>query len=383
MSPVAPAPVSPAELDARGQKNQIIPFRQATQERVEILPTTAPAAITAGAQRSEVPLDGVGYLYAVLMNLVATAATNSAIVAYTEDAPWNAYDTVVLRDVNGELTNVTGFGLYLANLINHDYATRLWDASGNINLFQAIGGGVAAGGSFTSTLRVPVGLNRRDLLAIVGNQDRSQTYLLRHDIAASATIYATAPTNAATLTLNKFMEAYMVPQAQSQYGQQEIYPPGYGTLRYLTETVSDVSPQPGQQNHYLRRIGQTIRWIALTFRAVGVSSTIPRASVMGAAVMPSNVRFKVGDETLFNESFTYRRALMFERYGFEFPDGVLVYETLHDFIGGAQAAEMGDDWWHTALITNAQFQITYPAGFTANAANSLTFTTDDMVLRGR
>lgn len=381
--PTAPAPVPPAELDARGRDAQMIPFRQATQERVEILPATAPAAITAGAQRSEVPIDGVGYMYSVLMNAVVTTAGNSAVVAYNEDAPWNMFDTVVLRDVNGELSNVTGFGLYLANLINHDYASRLWDASGNVNLYNAVTGGIATGGSITTTLRVPVATNRRELLGIVGNQDRSQTYLLRHDIAASGTIYATAPTSAGTITLNKFYESYMVPQAQSQYGAQAVYPDTYGTLRYLTETVSDALPTPGTQNHYLRRIGQTIRWVALTFRAPGVSSTLPRGAVMGAAVSPTNIRFKVGDETLFNESFTYRRALMFERYGYEFPDGVLVYETLHDFIGGSQAGEMGDDWWHTALVTNAQFQITYPAGYTANAANSLTFTTDDMVLRGR
>ena len=104
--PTAPVAVRPAPTASGAPQAGGIPFREATQERVEILPSTAPAAMTAGAQRSEVPLDGVGYMYAILLNAVFTAATNVANVAYTEDAPWNAYDNVVLRDVNGELYNV-------------------------------------------------------------------------------------------------------------------------------------------------------------------------------------------------------------------------------------------------------------------------------------
>lgn len=377
---VSATPVPTTNVETPPGKGQRIPFRQATQERVDILPSTAPAAITAGAQRSEVPIDGVGYVYGILMNLVVTCAGNSAIAAFNEDAPWNAYDSVVMRDVSGELTNVTGWGLYIANLANHDYATRLWDVSGNTQLFAAVGGGGATGGSFTTTLRMPVAANRRTLAGIQANQDRGQTYLLRHDIAASGTIYATAPTAAGTIALSKFYEMYMAPQPMSQYGPQDVYPPGYGTMRYLTEAASESIPVPGQVTHNLRRIGQTIRYIALTFRAVGVSATIPRGSAQTAAAQPSNIRFRFGSETLFNESYVYRRALMWERYGFEYPDGVLLYDTLHDFIGGAQAGEMGDDWWHTGRITNAQLQITYPAGFTANAGNSLTILTDDLQL---
>lgn len=371
--PVSPAPVRPADITTNPSAGGgAIPWREATQERVEILPSSA-GTVTAVAQRIEVPVDGVGYMYGIVLSSVFTAAANAANVAYNEDAPWNVFDSVVLRDVNGEIYNTGGFGLYLANLVNHDYASRLWDASTNTNLFSLVAGNAATGGSFTTTLRIPVANNRRDMRGIVGNQDRSQTYLLRHDITASGNVYATAPTALPTFTINKFYESYMVPQAQGPNGPQEIYPPEYGTLRFTTETVSDAAPAPGQVNHYLRRIGQTIRWIALTFR-----SNSSRATAMANANAPTNIRFKIGDETLFNESFNYRRALMFERYGYEFPDGVLVYETLHDFSPVA-GFEMGDDYLHTAFAVNSQFQITYPAGF-GNTANSLTFTTDDMVL---
>lgn len=374
MSPVAPAPVRPANLgpnQAQAGQN-MIPWREATQERSEILAPTM-GTIAAGAQRIEVPIDGVGYMYSVVMFLVATAAGNAANVAYNEDAPWNAYDTVVMRDVNGEIYNTSGWGLYIANLVNHDYATRFWDASSNTSLFQQVSGAVATGGSFTTALRVPVATNRRDMYGIVGNQDRSQTYLLRHDMAASASIYATAPTAAATFNITKFYESYMVPQAVGPNGPQEIYPPNYGTLRYTTESQTEQPAGGSTINHYLRRIGQTIRWMSLTFRLNG-----SRASAHAAANQPTSIRFKIGDETLFNDSYAYRRALMWERYGFEFPAGVLIYETLHDFDKVA-GFEVGDDWFHTAQAVNAQFQITYPTGF-GSTNNSLNIETDDMVL---
>lgn len=373
MAVVAPVPVRPAPTDAsQGQGG--LPFRQATQERVEISPSSGPAAIAAGAQRFELPIYGVGFFYGMVLNTVVTTAGNSAQVAYNEDSPWNAYDSVVLRDVNGEIYNTSGFGLFMANLVNHDYATRLWDISTNPALSNLVSGNIATGGSFTTTLRVPVATNRRDLRGILGNQDRSQTYSLRDDLAASATIYATGPTAAGAVTWNRFYESYMAPQAQGPNGPQDVYPSEYGTQRFTTETVAAEQPAPGTVNHNLQRIGQTIRWIAFTFRQAG-----SRANAMVAANQPTNLRLKIGDETLFNESFAYRRALMWERYGFEFPNGVLVYDTLHDFSPVA-GFELGDDWIHSGAVTNAQLQVSYPTGFAANAANSLTMETDDMIL---
>lgn len=377
---VAPVPVRVAPI-ATGQGSGGVPFRQATQERVEIASAQGPAAITAGAQRVEVQLPGTGLLYGVVLSTDVLTAANAAIVAYNEDAPWNFYDSVVLRDVNGEVLNLTGFGLFLANLANHDYATRLWDVSTNPAIFRQVAGGIATGGSFHTTLRIPVATNRRDLRGILGNQDRSQTYNLRDDVAASATIYATAPTAFGAITWSRLIETYLAPQAVGPNGPQELYPPEYGTQRFTNEAVSAQQPAPGNINHDLTRVGQTIRWLSFTFRqgAVAAPPLGQRANAMIAGNQPTNLRLKVGDESLFNESFTYRRALMWERYGFEFPDGVLLYDTLHDFSPVA-GFEMGDDWIHSGMVTNAQLQVSYPAGFAANAANSLTIETDDMIL---
>src|SRR5690242_1887834 len=122
--------------------------------------------------------------------------------------------------------------------------------------------------------------------------------------------------------------------------QQEVFPPQFGTLHYLTSTVSESAPQGSSQiNHYIRRIGHTVRWIALVFRSNGSRAT-------AETNQPTNIQLKLGEDVIFNETYAYRRAIMWERFGFAFPDGVLVYDGMHDFAAAA-GFEFGEDYYHT------------------------------------
>jgi hypothetical protein len=166
-----------------------------------------------------------------------------------------------------------------------------------------------------------------------------------------------------------------VPLPQNTQGQpQEIFPASFGTLHFLTQTITDAPPAGGATvGHFVRRLGNTIRGLILVFRSNG-------SRVTAEANQPNNIRLKIGEDTLFNEPYWYRRMLMYERYGFDWPSGVLVYDALHDFAGAA-GFEIGDDYYHTQSIVNAQLQITYPAGF-GSTNNSLTIITDDLQMTG-
>jgi hypothetical protein len=353
----------------------IVDFRRATVERAEILPAET-NAMTAVAQRIERTVEGSGYVFGIMLDLQAVTAANVAAVAFLEDAPWSALDTVVYRDVNGELINLSGFELFLANLGGKQYAGRFLDGSA---LFRTVPGAAATGGSFDALLRVPVALNRRSLAGLVGNQDASQKYSLRTDLAASGQIYGTAPTNLpgaggnGSYTLNKQYENYAVPLKQGPDGQaQERAPRDFGLLHYLTSIQSAETPAPSSTvGHFLKRVGLSIRFVCFVFRA-GVGAT-PRAVAQANA--PTNLRLKIGDAVLFNEPYRYRRALMFERYGFDWPDGVIIYDAIHDFLAGA-GSEVGDDYYQTQGLVNSQLQVAYPAGFTAGG--SLRILTDDL-----
>lgn len=352
---------------------QAIPFRYATIERTDIIPNET-GNMGAGAIRLERQVPGSGLISSVFMQAVISSTGNAAAVALTEDAPYAFYDSVIFRDVNGELLNLQGFNLFLANLAQKNYIGLFASNSGDAYVQAALTTGAGAtAGSGAFPIWLPITLNRRDLIGLLGNQDRSQSYFIRHDVAALGSVYSVAPNGTVAYTITKIYENYGVPNAMSPNGvPQEILPAHYGTLHYITQTQSDAAPVGGSNvNHYLRRVGNTVRYIILVFRTNG-----SRANVELAANRPTSIRFKLGDDTIFNETYDYRRAVMYMRYGFTWPNGVLIYDAMHDFTDGA-GNELGADYYHTQAIQNAQFQISYPAGF-GSTNNSLVFVTDDL-----
>jgi hypothetical protein len=355
---------------------KMLPFRRATVERSDMLPSES-LTMTTSQQPILRDLQGDGFMYEILLHVNASASGNAANVAFNEDAPWNAINNPVLKDVNGELVNLKdGFELYLCNLAMKNYAVK--DITGSAQ-YSVTTGAVGAGGSFNFWLPVPVGINRNNLLGIVGNQDRAQKYSLRTNLAASSDVYSTAPTTLPSVIIEKYYENYSVPLANAPDGTpQQQLPDAYGVLHFLTSSIDQTAPSAGSKNHYLQRIGNTIRYIILVFRQ---GTGTPRANAeaaMNSNSSPAIITFKVGSDTIFYETYNARRVKMYNRYGFDWPAGVLVYDTIHDNLAGA-GVEHGNDWYHTAGLSNCQFIINYPSAFTANANNSLTVITDDLV----
>lgn len=347
-----------------------IPFRRATTYRAQTIATTGPQAMTASQQTVQITVEGSGYIYGIDLDVQAVAAGNSATVAFDEDAPWNALASVIFSDVQGQLVNLDGFSLYLANLYA-GYLTRLPSDSGDTSVYSATSGTPATGGSFRFHLWVPVGTNLRDLIGLLGNQDRAMRYQLEDDIAASGDVYGTAPTTLPDVTIRRTYHSFAVPGPVNGNGaRQEQVPPKFGVLHYTTKNRNAAVPAGGSTvNHYLARLGNTIRVLILVLRSNGSRAT-------AESNLPSSITFLIGDVPIFTETPAHRRSVMFQRYGFDAPDGVLVYDAIHDFFLRA-GAELGDDYWWTNGLVNAQFEITYPSGF-GSTNNSLDVITDDL-----
>jgi len=235
-----------------------------------------------------------------------------------------------------------------------------------------------AGGNFRFPTRLKVAANRRDLLGLLGNQDRSQKYQLRTDISASTVVFSTAPSSLPSLNVNKIYEEYSIPLPTAPDGTpQEVFPSSFGTMLYHTRQTSASAPANGGQiSHFLQRIGNTIHFVALVFRSSTASSSAPTRGNADANP-PTAISLKLGEDVVYRENWTYRRTLMFERLGFDAPRGVALYDWIHDF-GPFVGFELGDDLIHTEALVNAQFMVTYPA--TANTwqpGSSLKFITRD------
>jgi hypothetical protein len=370
--PVGGPEVPPANVDEPGSP---VPFRRATTARSAAIDTTGPQAVTAAQQSVEITVQGSGYIYGIDLYVTVATAGNAATVAYAEDAPWSALASVVFRDVQGELVNLDGFSLRLANMycgytLANEQTTGGSAATTDTGVFQSVAGNGATGGSFGFHLWVPVATNRRDLIGLLGNQDRAMRYQLRSDLAPSASIYTTPPTAAGNATIRRTYHSYAVPGASNANGapQQQV-PDKFGVLHYTTMNRNVAVPAPGTVNHPLARLGNTIRTLILVIRSNGSRAT-------AEANAPSLISFLLGDVPIFTETPQHRRWLMFQRYGFDAPAGVYVYDAISDFFLRS-GYEYGEDYWWTNGLVNAQFAITYPAGI-GSTNNSLTIITDDL-----
>jgi hypothetical protein len=369
----------------------MVPFRRATTYRTTQV-TSSTGTFVGGITNSfDVIIEGSGFIYELDLEFIAVTSANAAAVAYFEDAPWSAYSSVVFRDVNGELINASGYSLRLANIYGgwRSGSNPEWDnytlppvttsvLTKDALVAQLVSGAGGTGGSFRTHLTVPVALNRRSLWGLLGNQDRAQKYSLRTDIgsataAATGPIYTTAPTTQGTFTLNRMYENYAVPAPQDANGhQQQQIPDKFGIVNFITQSVNPSAPVGGATtNHYLARLGNTIRAMILVLRSNGLRATAETNA-------PLKIQFNLGDTPIFVETASFRRSLMWQRYGFDAPQGVFTYDAITDFAGIA-GYELGDDYFWTSGLVNAQFQITYPAGFGASN-NTLTVITLDMLV---
>ena len=383
----------PAVAPPSGNRSEkSVPFRRATTFRTTQVTSSSGTNVGTPTASYDVIIEGSGFIYAIDLEVAVTTSANAAAVAYGEDAPWSTLGSVVFRDVNGELVNLSGFNLRLANLYGGWRSTPSeWDnytippvtasaVTKDALVAQLVSGAGGTGGSYRFHVYVPIGLNRRSLWGILGNQDRAQKYSLRTDfVSAAATasgptsIYTTAPTTQGTYVLNRMYENYAVPAPSDANGhKQQQIPDKFGIINFLTQAVNPTAPNGGSAiNHYLPRLGNTIRAITLVLRSAGT-----RAAAETNA--PTRIQFNLGDTPIFVETPQYRRMLMYERYGFDAPQGVYNFDAITDFNWSA-GYELGDDYFWTSGLVNAQFIISYPAGFGASS-NTLTVVTGDMLV---
>lgn len=374
------------------RSEKTIPFRRATTYRTTKVTGSTYTNVGTPTNSFDIIIEGSGFIYGIDLEDVVTTAANAAAVAYGEDAPWSTYSGIVFRDVNGELINVSGFNLRVANIYGGwKGGPAQWDnftippvsasaLTKDASIAQLVSGSGGTGGSYAMHLFVPVALNRRSLWGLLGNQDRAQKYSLRTDLnsaaataSGSTSIYTTAPTTQGTGVLTRMYENYAVPAPQDANGhaQQQI-PDKFGIVNFVTQSVNPSAPNGGSTiNHYLARLGNTIRFLALVLRSNGTRATAETNK-------PTQIQFNLGDTPIFVETPDFRRQLMFDRFGQDAPQGVYAYDAETDFAAMA-GYELGDDYFWTSGLVNAQFAIGYPAGF-GSTANSLTVVTGDMLV---
>lgn len=215
-----PAPVMPRSFIVGSRRNDKPDFDQSI--------TT-----TAAEQRlSAYQLSPSGYLRGVYLIVEATTAGNAAAVTFAEDGPFNVLSSVRFLDTNSHpmVGTLTGYDLYVVNKYG-GYAFQ-GDAEAAATYFATTGAG-ATGGSFAFVLFVPVETVLRNALTSQLNKSGAAQFSLEMFIAATATIYGVAPTNAPSVRVRTTLASWLDPEPDDAMGnpvQQD--PPMLNTTQY-------------------------------------------------------------------------------------------------------------------------------------------------------
>lgn len=415
-APGAPAPVggpatpqSPVSGGNYGGQGAV-PFRRATIGRnqligVENYVLNTTGTLAAAIQTASIPtIQGQGYFEKLEMDCNATNSVNNAATAvvFQEDAPWNAIANLILGDINAPIIyNVNGYYTFLANFFG-----GLWRndpmASWDPYVWNAVIGNTTTGGAFRFRLLLSLVSGLRDLIGLSGNQDAGQKFDLSYSVSAGSTIYSTGSASATTnLAVTRTYWSRAVPNAVNNRGLPNAqFPNTFGALHFTLQARSEATPAPSSTiQHYVRRLGTTMRAMILVFRSNALRSTAEAAA-------PTAINFYAGDQPLFREDYATRRCEMYRRYPFndshivnvagtlgqQSPlggvpsatllgagfNGVLCYDRISDF-DAAAGEETGNDWLWAEQLNQMRFDITYPSGWTA-ASSSLDIVTQDFTV---
>jgi hypothetical protein len=182
-----------------------------------------------------------GFLADLWVEMTATAAGNSASVAFHEDAPWRAMSSFTLSDTGGQpiLGPMSGWELYIFVKWG---GFSFSDDARESTTYSAVTGTGATGGSFSWILQVPCQFVRREPLGVLPNTNSNNAYAVDVTVNNIASIYTTAPTAAPTFTVRIHQDAYR--QSSGKDAQQNptvTTPPGLGAVLYLRRNTLEIS----------------------------------------------------------------------------------------------------------------------------------------------
>lgn len=287
------------------------------------------------------PLKAVpGYLRWLDIAVKASGGVNgTTTVAAAADAPYNVIQNLLLKDAFGQpIVQINGYELFLINLYGGQ--TGFWNAASPAALpsFSAVSEGTAGTGNFTFRLKVPLELF--DGFASIPMANASAVPSLTIQLAASATVYTTAPGTLPTLTVEVQEAYYPVPLVDPN-----LTPPDNGSSCQWTQ--QRVPAQVGSAAFYDLQLPPLGSFVT-TMIFVARDSTGARVDTVYPAAF-GTIEVDVDGVPMWIEDISTRYDEMFQEFGLTRPTGVLVY-TFRDSEGPAGPVsdfDSGDGWLPT------------------------------------
>lgn len=372
-TPAAKAPANPQAAPAL-----VIPFMRGAIDHAE--PFYDQTFTLSASQQNIGPIDVASYGFArsIFVDVQITSAGNAAAVAVQEDAPWVTLAELAVQDVNGAplFGPHGGYECYL----HHKYGgfRNQGDPKTYSTYSAIVTGAGATGGSGRHQYRINLERSARDGLGALANMNASQAYKVRGTLNNLTGIYSTSPTNAPTVRVRMWLEAYSQPNSVDPAGRpQATVPPANQTTGFSSRIQPPTVAGANTIRH--SRVGNYIRNLIYINRRAGTSRVNGETDL-------ANVSWQwyVDSRLLTNMTTEMIRARMYEQFKLTsvtaeaaggFDNGVIVLPFCTEFDGSA-GYELRDNWLPTTQATRLESVLTL------GNSGVLTIMTDDVAPKG-
>lgn len=248
-----------------------------------------------------------GYLSGALIRVTATAAGNSADVAFEADGPFSVLQSIAFEDISGKqvLGPLTGWQLYVLNR----FGGFVYNADAKANTTYTVTTGTGAtGGSYRFVLRLPIQVRRRDGMGSLPNRNASATFKLKITLNTITSVYSTDPTAAPSINVQVEQHGWATSDNRDYKGSAVAPTPnGVGSLMYTD--VETIQLSAGAFNQRLGTFGGLLRILAFELRDSNSSRS------QGESDWPTLFEIEIDKVKCYSRSTVTWDHLMSEDYG--------------------------------------------------------------------
>lgn len=225
------------------------PFLTGTRPQEQHIYDNTKAMTTSSQQLPQYVVPTDGFLRGFYIQVTGTVpSTNSATVAFTENAPFNVLQSISFNDVSNRPIVGPMSGWELKTIIKFGGYTHSDDAQDSVS-YTAVTGSGATGGNFSFILHLPVEFVQRNALGSLTNINAASTFNIGITLAASTDVYGTAPTALPNVRIVIQQESWMESNGHDPYGNPaQSNPPAVDTTQFwIRQTYTLGSGATSQQ----------------------------------------------------------------------------------------------------------------------------------------
>jgi len=327
-------PASPAAAGASGGAAAVPFVRGSGLGRYKFFEKTG---LTLGAATQDLgPIDVKAYDYMrhILIKVTTTATGTTTAATTKEDAPYNVFTNVAVKQPNGQTMYAVSSGFHAAMIHKYGGYAGYNDPRAFNDFAYSTGSSTAP--TYTFGFRIPFELNIRDALASLPNKNAAAPFSLELTLNTAANVYGGTLTTMPTFKVQAFLEAWDQPPSSLGGQAVETVPPAKNTLQRWTE--QSISVSAGQFDARVRKLGNYVRMLVPVLRRT--SGT--RAN--GETDWPDPVQIVLDEDVKDNVTYSQFLQDRYEKwnYGGQHPSGV----STADAVGGYDNGVFPYDYCH-------------------------------------